>query len=443
MQIFRTGRLNDKQVLKLAEEFIRQQGQAGGHLKIAGKNIPFETDRARELFGKPSSFIIDAVDISSQDNTLILRFRRGVGGQDQNIDQGRTASPFYDEVAVDAQRNPAPSAEAIVECLTLVQKHVVVPEVAKNDEALALLSAQYAQLNELFTELTQSGHKRLLELDELHAKRLGELSEKERLLEERITQRKAELEHEYQDRSSDLRRREEDLNNRAHMHARRTLGKEITDRIQGRLAMAMLPRRTSMISWGIFLLTLLGALGLAWLAYFSLTEFAAVVEPLSPAVRMSPADPTNTSAAAGTATTSAALLDNPLAIFLLLRGTLSAFVSVGFLVYAISWLKAIYHDDVRARRELERYSIDLSRASWAVETIMEAKAHNEVAIPDALINGVTRHLFEQTGNGRNKGDEPPLATLLRSSATAKFGPNGAEFEVNKKGANRLADSLEE
>ncbi|WP_244561429.1 hypothetical protein [Ensifer aridi] len=422
MQILRTGRLNDKRVLKLAEEFSRQHGRSGGQLKIASRNIPYETDHAKALFDKPSAFLIDAVDITSADNTLVLRFRRGVGGQEQNIDQGRTASPFYDEVAVEAQRNPAPSPEAIVECLTLVQKHLVIPDATTSDEARDLLGAQYARLNDLFTELTQTGHKRLLELDELHAKRLGELSERERLLEEGITQRKAELEQEYQDRSRDLRRREEDLNNRAHMHARRTLGKEITDKIQGRLEKAMLPRRTSMISWGIFLLTILGSCGLAWLAYFSLTEFATFV---------------------GAATTAGALMDRPVALFLLLRGTLAAFASVGFLVYAISWLKTIYHDDVRARRELERYSIDLSRASWAVETIMEAKANNEAAIPDALIDGVTRHLFDSARNGRPKGEEPALATLLRSSATAKFGPNGAEFEVNRKGANRLADSLEE
>lgn len=74
---------------------------------------------------------------------------------------------------------------------------------------------------------------------------------------------------------------------------------------------------------------------------------------------------------------------------------------------------------------------------------MEAKANNEVAIPDALISGVTKHLFDHAANGRHRSEEPAHATLLRSSAAAKFGPNGAEFEVNKKGANRLADSLEE
>ncbi|MDW9473484.1 hypothetical protein [Sinorhizobium meliloti] len=351
MQIFRTGRLNDKRVLKLVEEFIGKLGRSGGHLKIAGKNIPYDTDHAKALFDKPSNYMIDAVDISSDDNALILRFRRGIGGQDQNLDQGRTASPFYDEIAVDAQRNPAPSAERIVDCLALVQKHLAIPEAATNDEALGLLTAQYAQLNGLFTELTESGHKRILELDKLHANRLAELSEKERLLEEGLTHRRAELEQEYQDRSSDLLRREEDLNNRAHMHARRTLGKEITDKIQERLEEAMLPRRTSIISWGIFLLTLLGAVGLSWVAYFSLTEFATLVEPPATTPRMSPPE-TNVSPGVGTAATFTALLDSPLALFLLLRGTLSGFASVGFLVYAISWLKAIYHDDVRARREL-------------------------------------------------------------------------------------------
>lgn len=91
---------------------------------------------------------------------------------------------------------------------------------------------------------------------------------------------------------------------------------------------------------------------------------------------------------------------------------------------------------------MERYAIDLNRASWAIETILEASSKEGVQIPDIMIQGVSRNLF----GAEEKKDEAKsdaLAELLRSSAKVRVGADGAEFSINGRGAVKLAKELEE
>ncbi|NKQ83412.1 hypothetical protein [Rhizobium ruizarguesonis] len=432
MKYFRTSKLSDKQVMKLATDFI-ETFNGSGNLNIAGLSVSFDSAKLDGFFKKPNTFAIDRFDLTASESVLILRFRRGVGGDADRIDTDRVPSPYFDDISLElgSRSNTslaAPSTDVVLNAVELVQKHVIMPHLQVGGSANSgiedALGEQFARMNELFSELTDRAHRRLLELDEIHAQRLTSLSDKERSQEEALTARSAELENSYLEKTSELRRREEDLNNRAHMHARRTLGQKITNDIQLRLNQAIVPLGTSSLRWGVFVLTLAGGAFLAWLAWFSLSEFAQVVT------------------APDSKTPAMASISDPSAIFLLVRGALAAFGAVGFLLYAITWLKAMYLDDLRAQRELERYSIDLNRASWAIETIMEAK-NVGAEIPAAVVNGVTKNLFDQHhGTGKERGATgDALANLLRASASAKFGTNGAEFTVNRGGTNKLAAAL--
>ncbi|WP_155249392.1 hypothetical protein [Rhizobium etli] len=420
--------------MKLATDFM-ENFKASGNFNIAGLSVPVDSAKQNGYFQKSNTFAIDKFDLTASESVLVLRFRRGVGGDAERIDKDRTPSPYFDDISLElgsrSNTNLAvPDADVLLNAIELVQKHVIMPhlqvEGSANTEIEDALGEQFARMNALFSELTDRAHRRLLELDEIHAQRLTSISDKERSQEEALTARSAELENSYLEKSSELRRREEDLNNRAHMHARRTLGQKITTDIQQRLSQAIVPLGTSALRWGVFALTLAGGAFLAWLAWFSLSEFAQLV------------------AAPDSKTPAIASISDPSAIFLLVRGALAAFGAVAFLLYAITWLKAMYQDDLRAQRELERYSIDLNRASWAIETIMEAK-NVGAEIPAALVNGVTKNLFDQHhGTGKERGASgDALANLLRASASAKFGTNGAEFTVNRGGTNKLAAALNE
>ena len=71
---------------------------------------------------------------------------------------------------------------------------------------------------------------------------------------------------------------------------------------------------------------------------------------------------------------------------------------------------------------------------------MEAKSSGDVMIPATVIAGITRNLFEAPGDtkGYRETSANALAELLRTSGKAKFGPDGASFELN---TNRLAEKI--
>ncbi|MDX8438347.1 hypothetical protein [Mesorhizobium australafricanum] len=234
----------------------------------------------------------------------------------------------------------------------------------------------------------------------------------------------AQLQRDVGQREESLLQRAKELDDRDHIHARRKLREDITKGIEARLASAIVPMRTSVIGWVVFVISLGVAGFLGWVSVASLVEYVAIVQ-----------------AAAVKSLNPVSDFTIQQGWFLLGRGAVTGALSVAFLVYAITWLKSIYHADVRAQRELERYSIDLNRASWAVETIMEAKKDGG-NIPDILVAGVSRNLFD-SGPGKDAGSHSDgLGSLLRASARAKITTSGAEFEVNSRGANKLAKELE-
>ena len=110
----------------------------------------------------------------------------------------------------------------------------------------------------------------------------------------------------------------------------------------------------------------------------------------------------------------------------------------GLLFYLLTWLKRTHSEDVSAERELERYSYDIDRASWAIETILEAQAKETGEVPALWIEGVTRSLFARSA-ARDEDREAldALGSLLNVSAKAEIGPNGPRFEINRPGLRKL------
>lgn len=268
--------------------------------------------------------------------------------------------------------------------------------------------------------------------EQLAAARLAletEFAERRSALETEIQARQAkldeaaaQLQQEAAQREESLLQRTKELDDRDHIHARRKLREDITKGIEARLASAIVPMRTSAIGWIIFAISLSVSGFLGWVSVTSLLDYASLSQ--APSIE---AQGQTYSVEQGW--------------FLLGRGAVTGSLAVAFLVYAITWLKSIYHADVRAQRELERYSIDLNRASWAVETIMEAKKDGG-NIPDILIAGVSRNLFDSATGKDASSQHDALGSLLRASARAKITTSGAEFEVNSRGANKLAKELE-
>lgn len=304
----------------------------------------------------------------------------------------------------------------------------------------------------LFESLIKS-HQELLVRLESSATRITESMVAARLrLEEEFSQRQSALEESFQKRQiqsdaildeaklsltkreEELEQRQKELDDRDHIHARRQLREQITSGIAARLEGAIIPARTSTVGFVVFMLAISGSIALGAISFLSFQEFASILQAAAKAT--GPIKHESDYVALAQA-------QSPAVWFLLARGFLASLGAIAFLIYAISWLKNIYNDRLRAHRELERYSIDLNRASWAVETIMEAKSSGGT-IPDILVAGVSRNLFDSStekSQGNSTGDA--LGSLLRASARAKIGPSGAEFEMNGRGAKKLADRLDD
>lgn len=234
-------------------------------------------------------------------------------------------------------------------------------------------------------------------------------------------------------REEQLQARAKELDDRDHIHARRQLREQITSGIATRLMSSMVPTRTSLIGWSVLILTLVGATFLAITSMYSLQEFSQILQAAVQSAASKMESPDDKLAIARVQSNQAWVV--------LARAAVTGIGAVAFLVYAIAWLKNIYHDRLRAHRELERYSIDLNRASWAVETIMEAK-HDGSTIPDILVAGVSRNLFGEGDRSPDSHGSETLSSLLRASTKAKIGPTGAEFEMTSRGARKLADELD-
>ncbi len=359
-------------------------------------------------------------------------------------DVSSSASPEFDKLSVHNNQNqPQQLGQDGIRKVTRLISETFFPEPSQSNRLFldpktvsSLLASHQELLKRLestATSVTEHVAAARIQLEHEFSERTRALEESFRTKQDEADQQARQLEQSISVREEELEERKRQLDDRDHIHARRQLREQITADISSRLQGAMIPPRTSLIGWGVFYCSIVGAVALGTLSTASFQEFSSIAIA---------AAKNSSSMGIDSGDYSAGLMQPTTTWFLLIRGFLAGFGAVAFLVYAISWLKSIYHDRVRSQRELERYSIDLNRASWAVETIMESKSSGG-DIPDILVAGISQNLFGDASSAVEAGSEKEaVASLLRASVGAKIGPNGAEFQLNSRGANKLADKID-
>lgn len=445
-QILRVAKLSDRQVLRLVDDF---QGSGDGDMlhcevAIAGINRSYPADEFEALRKGSDIGAITAFDMIVGKPGLTIRFRRGIGGNPNNIDSPeRQASPYLDEISIVGRnsngQNVSPSR--LIAAQRLIHKHVQLPAdptvTGAANEAVDLLKLQFSQLSEQLLEINTHSLKRREELEDEYNQKRRELDEELARHAEQVREKTKKLEFEHKLGLESLEAREKQLDDRDHIHARRELRTHITDAIADQLKGDLVPRKASTMRWSVLGLLLFGALGLGGISAWSLYEFGELTYLASLKETFSEQSQRRAFALSQ--------IESGFHWLVLVRGFISGAASIGFLLYAVSWLKGLYHDEIRTRRELQRYATDLNRASWAIEMIMETKPSGGIEIPDSVIIGVTRNLFEASGVAKSNKETSAnaLAELLRTSGKARFGPNGAEFELSSRGANKLADKIDQ
>ena len=430
--VIRTTRLTDRQVLDLFYKLHTNTDATSGKVRLGSglsvdifSNVRDESpvsdlDRDRHA--------IRSAHLSTSSN-IHIHFYRGTCADVQSPETNRQASPYFDEVLLthDPGRGGA-TAEQWVACIdtveTVLPKTYPLQETEQGTDVIDVLrvevTALAGQYKEMLTGLANERVKFREEAEEerntarqeyvASQQRLEEVSEDRRRKFEEYTQTE---ERRLQQQQEDLDRREQELDNRQHMHARRELRERISEDFKTRVAKPVVSRGASNMRSFVFVLTLVAGIGIG---FFGIDSFDELI------------------AAGG-----GEIAPGWLTITHAIRSVALIVLAVGFIAYSISWLRSVYLDDVRAERRYEKYGHDIDRASFVIETIMEVGEKANMQVPDAWIDGVCRNLFED--NADRSADNTPnhaLAALFETISGAKFGPDGPELSINRRDARRFA-----
>ena len=397
----------------------------------AGENIDPNTKEAALEKYKGNGHAILSFDVNSAQNNVVIRFRRGTCPNSEQPDTDRQASPYFDEVFVcpaNNHRQPVPSPDVIIKCLDVIEKTLhEVPYALEGHEqdVVDALRAQTSALNETYRRMLKDfadergeflkgfeEQRQSVEEDRrtARAKIEAEAEQRQQKFQSHVESEESKLSQ----KQAALDAREQELDNRQHMHVRRELREKIIEEFKRRSGVPVVSKRAMIMRWTIFSMTLFAGVGLAG---FGLWTFYLLV---------------------------GAKFESAAYWLLVARAAILSVGGVGLFLYAIQWLRSIYLDDVRTTRHYDNYRDDIDRASFAIETIIEIGNEKQgVAAPEAWIEGVCRNLFRSdVGDKAESGSQADaFIELLRSISSASVGPNGAKFTLNRKGGKRLAKTM--
>ena len=433
--VIRTPRLTDHQILELFSALrdgipvthVSFESVAGAMIELSSQQI---SDELLDEMDSDYHVISRAILTTTYD--IRISVLRGICDNVDNPNASRKPSPYFDEIVL-RHSDLVSGIEGFIFiklCVSIIEKHIPKTlSLADDDKSnvidilqseMASLSKQHAKmLSDLSTERAE--YRRLT--DEVNQKSeeerraFKERSQRESNEEmERFQQYRSEEESNLQQRETKLDEREKTLDDRQHVHVRRELRKQITEKYSARRNLPTVAKKSISLRMIIFGLTLFSGVLLGGFGVYSFNQ----------SIQFS--DIPN--------------ISHWIIIGLSLRGTISMILAVGFVAYAINWLRVVYLDDVRIGRRYVSNSDDIDRASFVIETIMEVGEKEKTEMPNAWIEGVCRNLFTDR-NESNDGKAPTsaLSLLLDLIAGAKFGTEGAEVSVDRRGTRQLKKKL--
>lgn len=365
-----------------------------------------------------------------------VTFQRGTSAIAQNgvvNPSQRVPSPFYDEIILEYNENQGeqsrtePSVGDIlaVEAVLNEYARIFLPEdgsvIPAPKGAIEVLQAHMSQLSSLQARM-------LADISDSHAKLERSYESQKQKLEADFESRRVQLEDAHRvemekidEQKSILDGKRKLIDDRDNTHVRRDLRQRITDQIEGRVEKSVLPPRLRLSNIAVLIFSVACVIFASVVSFYSYEGFTDLLK-----------------VSKETASTPIEHLDW-LVVAMVLRGVVSSGVAIGFLIYSISWLRRTYLDNAKAAIDLQRYALDINRASWVIETIMEMAAKEGRVLPDKWIEGVCYGLFQ--GGEDGKKELTPLdawGALLNISGKVECGPDGPKMEFNKAQARKLA-----
>lgn len=424
--IYQVSKLSDGEALSLFSEIASETGFSITRAKLSGFSI--DSKRVEQIKKSQSTHAIGEIRVADAESNVQIYFRRGVSSVSAtgaiSVSE-RMPSLFVDEVHVeisdrgqDEQRkaDPFPILAVIENLINKWSPVDRIPRIEKGDVEVSI--ARVDDLVRLHKSIVNDAVKLRRKIDEELTQRrqeqTAEFAELKLSLELELTAERDKLAKV----QAALDETRASLDDRNHMHVRRELRKHISDEIASRVSSDLVGRKSQYLNWGVTLFSLVCALISGSYSAWQFVEFSNI----------------NLSAAS----TSVAFGEY-LPWALLIRGSISASVTAVFLALTLMWLRRTYLDNVRVTHDLQRYALDINRASWVIETIMEMTTKEGRVLPDRWIEGVCFGLFRSAETDRS--DPTPLeawGTLLNLSGRAEIGPGGPKIEFTNSRQTRKA-----
>lgn len=438
------GKAPDKAILALFAKLEDVFGRQHRSFNISGVSV---ADPPEELLAKrDTSRAIASAQYHPQGAPFVLNFQRNHQG-----------SPYYDLVQITPQQNGAVHATAemmlqlqgvIAECLKIPDQP---PTLSKHAQGIVEKEiAALADMHRIFLDDAQQLRVRYEEEEIARRSRFeGEVAAER----ERLAQHERETLRALSSKQSELDDKITQFDLSDHMRARRKQREEITTQIQGFLQEPSKTKASVANQYMIMFVCMFGFFLAGWFAYESFQSFISRSQQNLSGKSLSEltaAMQVGSTASAPPAELQTVIDEMKRAIgqtntpdymlwLLALRGAVLSAVAIGFIVYLLSFLRRNHDEDVRYHRELQRYGMDINRASWVIETAMEMTSKENAALPEAWVHGACSGLFQA---GREKENEvnslSALGAVMGLGPDVEVSPTGARLSFSGKAARAAA-----
>ncbi|CAO3440154.1 hypothetical protein [Azospirillum endophyticum] len=275
-----------------------------------------------------------------------------------------------------------------------------------------------AKLENALLSITEDLSKKQLELQE-------HLAEEKKKLEVEYHEKKEHLDSQNKDQleqlnalKDELENRKKDLDDRDNTHARRQIRNDLKNRIKDHSENFQLTRGTKNLRTPIHLSAIASLLVIGVLLY----KYGSIAA-------------SSTNSALGT-------LDITIMIIKPL-GLTVAFL--GLLTWYLRWMNRWFERHAEAEFQLKQFELDIDRASWVVESALEWKQAQNSAMPDHIIESISRNLFTKSDKDEGADMHPAdylASALLGRASSLKLNVGGHQIEYDKKALRDTAQSTQ-
>jgi hypothetical protein len=113
---------------------------------------------------------------------------------------------------------------------------------------------------------------------------------------------------------------------------------------------------------------------------------------------------------------------------------------LGLIAWYLRWMNRWFERYADAEFYLKQFELDIDRANWVVETALEWKERQERAIPDPLLESISRNLFSKSERDEDADMHPAdylASAILGRASGVNLKVPGGELTLDNKGIRRL------